>query len=168
MDDESIKKEVYTNGPVIAQINVFTDFLTYKSGLYHRTEESQKLSGNQMIKIIGWEKKEMGAGEYWIVENAWGEDWGENGLAYVWMGDSNLGISAAVAPTPMPSNFGDYEKAIEAGEESVDPKVEMIEAEPEEQNVGKINPIYFFRGSRHGVKVLNKILKLFQVRVMQQ
>jgi C1A family cysteine protease len=56
---------------------VYTDFLTYKEGLYHRTEDSFKFNGQHVVKIIGWEKNSEGS-DYWIIENVWGEDWGEN------------------------------------------------------------------------------------------
>lgn len=44
-EDLGIKKEVLKNGPVIAQMTIFTDFLTYKEGLYHRTEDAFKFNG---------------------------------------------------------------------------------------------------------------------------
>lgn len=34
---ENIKRELFKNGPVIAQMQPFTDFLAYKEGSYHRT-----------------------------------------------------------------------------------------------------------------------------------
>lgn len=74
--EDDIKKEILKNGPVIAQMVVYTDFLTYKEGLYHRTEDSFKFNGQHIVKIIGWEKNSEGS-DYWIVENIWGEDWGE-------------------------------------------------------------------------------------------
>jgi len=40
---------------------IYTDFLTYKEGLYHRTEDSFKFgSGQHIVKIIGWEKNADG------------------------------------------------------------------------------------------------------------
>lgn len=44
-DDNGIKKELVKNGPVIAQLTVYTDFLTYKEGVYHRTEDAFKFNG---------------------------------------------------------------------------------------------------------------------------
>jgi Papain family cysteine protease len=44
-DDKGIKKEILKNGPVIAQMTIFTDILTYKEGLYHRTDDSFKFNG---------------------------------------------------------------------------------------------------------------------------
>jgi len=62
----------------------FTDLLTYSEGIYHRTQDAFKFNGNLIVKVVGWEK---GAeGDYWIVENTWGKDWGENGYARVMQG----------------------------------------------------------------------------------
>jgi C1A family cysteine protease len=55
-DDKGIKKEILKNGPVIAQMVIFTDFLTYKEGLYHRTDDSFKFNGQHVVKIVGWDR----------------------------------------------------------------------------------------------------------------
>ena len=59
-EEVGIKKEILKNGPAIAQMVIYTDFLTYKSGLYHRTEEAFKFNGQQIVKIVGWEKNVEG------------------------------------------------------------------------------------------------------------
>ena len=59
-EELGIKKEILLNGPVIAQMTVYTDFLTYKSGIYHRTEDSFKFNGQLIVKILGWESGEGG------------------------------------------------------------------------------------------------------------
>jgi C1A family cysteine protease len=63
-------------------MTIFTDFLTYKSGLYHRTEDAFKFNGNHIVKIVGWEKA-ADSGEHWIIENVWGPSWGESGYAKI-------------------------------------------------------------------------------------
>jgi hypothetical protein len=45
VDEVGIKKEILKNGPAIAQMTVFTDFLPYREGSYHRTEDSFKFNG---------------------------------------------------------------------------------------------------------------------------
>jgi sRNA-binding regulator protein Hfq len=37
IQEENIKRELFKNGPVIAQMQPYTDFLAYKEGSYHRT-----------------------------------------------------------------------------------------------------------------------------------
>lgn len=41
-----------TNGPVQAMFTVYSDFLTYKSGVYHHVS-GQELGGHS-VKIVGW------------------------------------------------------------------------------------------------------------------
>lgn len=89
--EDDIKRDILKSGPVITAAYVHTDFLTYKSGVYFIGEEVPKFSGLISLKIIGW-GVENGQGDeinkgnkYWIVENFWGEDWGENGYARISM-----------------------------------------------------------------------------------
>lgn len=102
-DELGIKKEILKNGPVIAQMTVYTDFLTYKQGSYHRTEDSFKFNGQLIVKIIGWDSGSEGSGGYWIVENSFGSDWGEDGYFKAMMQDKSLaldfyGLGLAVYP----------------------------------------------------------------------
>jgi len=90
--EEDIKREIVKNGPVVSVTTVHTDFLTYKSGVYVKGEEVPKFQGYHGIKIIGWgvengsELEPNSGNKYWIVQNSWGEDWGENGYARISMG----------------------------------------------------------------------------------
>ena len=71
-----------TNGPVLGQLNPFTDMLTYSEGVYTRTQDSFRFPGQHIFKILGWEASPDGE-SYWIVENQWGPDWGDNGYAKI-------------------------------------------------------------------------------------
>ena len=113
-DDQGIKKELLKNGPVIAQMTVFTDFLTYKEGVYHRTEDAFKFNGQHVVKIVGWDRQGDGA-EFWLVENTWGEDWGENGVVRVLASDKSTqldfyGIGVAVYPYTMAEYYATQEE----------------------------------------------------------
>lgn len=90
--EEDIKREIVKNGPVFSVISVHTDFLTYKSGVYQKGDDVPKFGNHHGVKIIGWgvengSESEPNAGsKYWIVQNTWGEDWGDNGYAKISMG----------------------------------------------------------------------------------
>ena len=58
----------------------YTDFLAYKEGSYHKTAEGFKFNGYHIVKIVGWQKSIDGSDEY-IIENSFGETWGEKGYA---------------------------------------------------------------------------------------
>jgi len=133
---EEIKKEIIKNGPVIAPMTPFTDFLTYKDGIYFPSESSFKFNGQQAVKIIGWEQTMNG--EVWIIENSWGSTWGDNGYARVMAGHKDLGLDfIGIAPKPTPAPAGEWEvesarmeKEYAAYQEAM--AAESIEAETEE------------------------------------
>lgn len=83
-----IMQEIYTNGPITAGFLVFSDFLTYKEGIYKYT--TGRILGGHAVKIIGW-GIENGV-KYWICVNSWGPNWGENGLFRIVRGINHLYI----------------------------------------------------------------------------
>lgn len=106
---ESIKREIMKNGPVIAPLFPYTDFLTYKSGVYFPSEGSFKFGGSQAVKIVGWTKGIQG--DSWIVENSWGSSWGEEGYANIMSGHKDLGVDVvAISPAVIPVPFFKYEE----------------------------------------------------------
>ncbi len=108
IEEDGIKKEILKNGPVIAQMTVFTDFLVYKEGLYHRTEDSFKFNGMQIVKIVGWDKREDG-NDYWVVQNSFGADWGEDGFVRVLAQDKSTGLdSFALGVAVYPMTMAEY------------------------------------------------------------
>lgn len=74
-------------------MTVFTDFLTYKDGAYHRTDEAFKFNGQHIVKIVGWDKH-AGDNDVWIIENSWGNDWGEDGYGKVLVSDKSTNLDA--------------------------------------------------------------------------
>jgi len=98
---EGIKREIFKNGPVVAVMPVYRDFLIYKSGLYHVLEGTSKFQGGHAVTIIGWGKDKELNEDYWIIENTWGTDWGMNGFAHVGIGQKQLYLDDfTVAITP--------------------------------------------------------------------
>jgi cathepsin B len=87
---------------------VYTDFLPYASGLYHRSEEAFKFNGNHIVKLLGWEKGPDGQ-EFWIAENTWGSDWGEQGYFRVLANDQSTGIDQyTIGVAAYPMTMGEY------------------------------------------------------------
>lgn len=85
---EAIKREIVKNGPVVGYIPIFQDFLTYKTGVYAVLEGVSKFQGGHAIKVIGWGQTD--GEDYWIVENSWGESWGQKGFAHIRIGEQEL------------------------------------------------------------------------------
>lgn len=87
-DEDSIKREIMTNGPVEADFNVYADFPSYKSGVYRHTTGS--FLGGHAIRIIGWGVENKTP--YWLIANSWNTDWGDNGLFKMLRGNDECGI----------------------------------------------------------------------------
>jgi len=91
-DEASIKKEIFLNGPVVALVFLVDDFLFYRGGLYQQLPTATQLTDTRRqrilhaVKIIGWGTME--GKSYWLIENSWGEDWGEHGYAKIVAGGS--------------------------------------------------------------------------------
>ncbi|CAG2115546.1 unnamed protein product [Medioppia subpectinata] len=73
--NKQVQADIMKNGPVVAAFNVYPDFLTYKSGVYHHVGGGSP--GGHAVKIIGW-GVESGV-DYWLVANSWNPDWGDKG-----------------------------------------------------------------------------------------
>jgi cathepsin B len=91
-NEMAVKREIFNHGPVVAAIFLMDDFLVYRSGLYQEMPTATQLSDQRRqriihtVKIIGW--GEMAGTNYWLIENSWGEDWGEHGYAKIVAGGS--------------------------------------------------------------------------------
>ncbi|KAL0240868.1 hypothetical protein GEMRC1_006104 [Eukaryota sp. GEM-RC1] len=90
--EEGIMTEVERYGPVVATFDVYSDFLTYKSGIYHH--QTGYLLGSTSVKVMGW--GEDNGEKYWLVANSWGVHWGEEGFARIRKGINECGIEINV------------------------------------------------------------------------
>lgn len=120
----AIRREIFLNGPVVAPIFLVDDFLVYRSGLYQEMPTAKQLMDGRRqriihaVKIVGWGK--VHGKRYWLIENSWGEDWGEDGYAKVIAGgdpDKREGIvieSYVLAGTPANKKM-DFEPTMSKG-----------------------------------------------------
>jgi len=91
-NENDIKVELMTNGPVEAAFTVFEDFPNYKSGVYQHV--SGNALGGHAIRILGW--GEENGTPYWLVANSWNYDWGDNGTFKILRGSDHCGIESGV------------------------------------------------------------------------
>jgi len=91
-DQTQIQKEIMTNGPVEGAFTVYSDFLSYKSGVYQYTTGSEL--GGHAIKILGWGVENNTP--YWLVANSWNEDWGDKGFFKILRGNDECGIESGI------------------------------------------------------------------------
>ena len=89
---QQIQADIMQNGPVGADFTIFSDFMTYKSGIYQR--HSHHVMTGHAVKLIGW-GEEAGV-KYWLAANSWNTEWGESGFFRILRGSNECGIEAAV------------------------------------------------------------------------
>ncbi len=100
-----IKAALSTYGPLVTTMDVYSDFFYYIGGVYSYAWGT--LEGGHAILIVGYDD----AGQYFIVKNSWGTDWGEAGyfkIAYsqlsnaVGFGQYTIAYEAGTQPPPPP------------------------------------------------------------------
>jgi C1A family cysteine protease len=101
-------KELRARGPIPGSIRVPVSFNYYKDGIFsvsNLLQNNQKLSKmTQIDRAVSWEKVEhsvtiVGYGEddgvkYWIIQNTWGEKWGEGGYFRLLRGENELSVES--------------------------------------------------------------------------
>ncbi|KAL3101976.1 hypothetical protein niasHS_003385 [Heterodera schachtii] len=89
-----IQQEMLGRGPVEVGFLVYTDFFSYRSGVYKHTWGT--LEGGHAVKVIGWgvEKGQP----YWLAANSWGDDWGEHGFFRIRRGTNEAEFEGLVDP----------------------------------------------------------------------
>ncbi|XP_015784788.1 gut-specific cysteine proteinase-like [Tetranychus urticae] len=104
------KMHALLDGPITIYLDVYSDFFSYKSGIYKRT--SSKKMGTHAIKIIGW-GVENGV-KYWLISNSWGTQWGDKGFFKIRRGEGEFGVdirsvAVSISSGKMPSSYDRYQ-----------------------------------------------------------
>jgi len=91
--EEQIKQELATNGPMYVAFTVYSDFPTYKSGVYKHVSGSPL--GGHAVTMVGY--GELNGEKYWKIKNSWNEMWGDNGHFLIARGNNECGIEGSVS-----------------------------------------------------------------------
>lgn len=87
---ESMQSALIKGGPFEVSFAVFEDFMSYSGGVYVR--KSNSFQGMHAVKVVGWGHDQPSNLDYWIVQNSWGTDWGENGFFRILRGQNECFI----------------------------------------------------------------------------
>lgn len=85
---EQMKSEMMLNGPIVALLFLYDDFLLYKSGVYSPMATANALTDKSKqpilhaVVVLGWGTDEAGQ-DYFLIQNSFGADWGEGGFGKV-------------------------------------------------------------------------------------
>ena len=83
---ENDLKRAVAKGPVIALIDAsHSSFHLYTGGLYYEPQCANKLTHGVVVVGYGTNVE----GDFWIIKNSFGEDWGEDGFMYLARNKSN-------------------------------------------------------------------------------
>jgi cathepsin B len=91
--ESQIMQELVTNGPMYVAFSVYSDFPTYKSGVYKHTSGSYL--GGHAVTLVGY--GELNGEKYWKIKNSWNEEWGDNGHFLIARGSDECGIESSVS-----------------------------------------------------------------------
>ena len=86
-----IKSDILANGPLNTGMMVYQDFFDYKSGIYVHHDEFPFPVGGHTVVILGWGTEDL---NYWICQNSWGPNWGEDGYFRIAFGESFVDVLA--------------------------------------------------------------------------
>merc|ERR1711862_249563 len=86
--ESQIMQELVDNGPLYVAFSVYSDFPTYKSGVYKHTTSSYL--GGHAVTLVGY--GELNGEKYWKIKNSWNENWGNGGHFLIARGSNECGI----------------------------------------------------------------------------
>lgn len=95
--EESIKQELFQNGPVVMSFEPKEDFMYYKQGVYKSGPNKIHQEWEQVdhaVLLVGYGvEKDI---PYWSLQNSWGTDWGEDGFFRMARGIDESGCESIV------------------------------------------------------------------------
>jgi cathepsin C len=105
-------EELYKNGPFVVSIEPDYNFVYYKSGIYSGVKDDTWIKTGVLtppewrkvdhsVLLVGWGYDEKLKEKYWLIQNSWGSNWGDEGFFKIKRGTDELHVeSMAEVATP--------------------------------------------------------------------
>jgi len=103
-NERELMKELYENGPLVVSFVPEYPFQMYKAGIFRSKIDSWKKKGiatkpewekvDHSVVLTGWGYDEEKKTKFWILQNSWGDNWGENGFFKMIRGEDHCGIES--------------------------------------------------------------------------
>eukprot|EP00747_Dinoflagellata_sp_TGD_P005526 gnl/TRDRNA2_/TRDRNA2_114261_c0_seq1.p1 gnl/TRDRNA2_/TRDRNA2_114261_c0~~gnl/TRDRNA2_/TRDRNA2_114261_c0_seq1.p1 ORF type:complete len:540 (+),score=91.81 gnl/TRDRNA2_/TRDRNA2_114261_c0_seq1:138-1757(+) len=100
-DEEAMMKELHESGPLVVSMEPGPDFMYYGGGVYKSDNKlplhAEWVRVDHSILLVGWGEETQKNGKklkYWVVQNSWGADWGEQGFFRIERGENDSGIES--------------------------------------------------------------------------
>lgn len=99
----AMQEEIFHNGPIVVSFEPAEDFMFYSDGIYKSAKKMAPLSMMERIAdpwvqvdhavlATGWGVED--GKKYWMVQNSWGQDWGEDGFFRMARDEDESGIES--------------------------------------------------------------------------
>lgn len=86
------------DGPVVVSLEPGNDFMYYSKGIYRKKSvpHSEWMKVDHSILLVGYGSEMVRGKEekYWVVQNSWGDEWGEGGFIRMARGENESGVEA--------------------------------------------------------------------------
>ena len=92
VDEDEIKEFLYQTGPLGVVMNG-NPLVSYVSGI---SSECPASAVNVCLLLVGYGVDSASGIPYWLVQNSWGETWGESGYFRIRRGNNSCGINSYV------------------------------------------------------------------------
>jgi len=101
--EAAMMKELHDHGPFVVAFEPSEDFMMYSGGVFMQNEVSSFMAPlrkggiewqrtDHAVLLMGW-GEELGQ-RYWLVQNSWGESWGEGGYFRIARGINDSGMES--------------------------------------------------------------------------